>query len=121
MARINAIGTGYEDDDLDHVVSTHHVIFCLFTHCIQLRTRHIQAIALPKTSSPEHIKYVISRINALATLHKRSGKPEAIKIIAMIENAEAMVAIEAIAASGKGHLDALLVGFVGIFRKNRCL
>lgn len=39
----------------------------------------------------------------------------------MIESAEAMVAIEAIAASGKGHLDALLVGFVGIFRKNRCL
>ncbi|OXC70511.1 hypothetical protein AYX13_00986 [Cryptococcus neoformans] len=92
VARINAIGTGYEDDDLDHV----------------LRARHIQAIALPKTNSPEHIKYVISRINALAPLHKRSGQPEAIKIIAMIESAEAMVAIEAIAASGKGHLDALL-------------
>ncbi|KIR68752.1 citrate lyase subunit beta-like protein [Cryptococcus bacillisporus CA1873] len=92
VARINAIGTGYENDDLDHV----------------LRTRHVQAIALPKTNSPEHIEYVISRINALAPPHKRSGQPEAIKIIAMIENAQAMVAIEAIAASGNGHLDALL-------------
>lgn len=92
VARINAIGTGYEDDDLNYV----------------LRTRHVQAIALPKTNSPEHIEYVISRINALAPMHKQSGQPEAIKIIAMIENAQAMVAIEAIAASGKGHLDALL-------------
>ncbi|KIR56992.1 citrate lyase subunit beta-like protein [Cryptococcus gattii Ru294] len=92
VARINAIGTGYENDDLDHV----------------LRTRHVQAIALPKTNSPEQIEYVISRINALAPPHKRSGQPEAIKIIAMIENAQAMVAIEAIAASGNGHLDALL-------------
>lgn len=74
----------------------------------------MQAIALPKTNSPEHIEYVISRINALAPPHKRSGQPEAIKIIAMIENAQAMVAIEAIAASGNGHLDALMVSFVGI-------
>lgn len=74
----------------------------------------MQAIALPKTNSREHIEYVISRINALAPPHKRSGQPEAIKIIAMIENAQAMVAIEAIAASGNGHLDALLVSFVGI-------
>ena len=81
----------------------------------QLRTRHVQAIALPKTNSPEHIEYVISRINALAPMHKQSGQPEAIKIIAVIENAKAMVAIEAIAASGKGHLDALLVSFVSIF------
>ncbi|WVQ83310.1 hypothetical protein IAT38_005449 [Cryptococcus sp. DSM 104549] len=92
VARINAIGTGYEDDDLDAV----------------LRTRHLEAIALPKTNSPDHIAYLISRINKLAPPPKRSGKEGAIKIIAMIENARAMVAIEAIAASGEGHLDALL-------------
>ncbi|WVQ75943.1 hypothetical protein IAR50_005578 [Cryptococcus sp. DSM 104548] len=92
VARVNAIGTGYEEEDLDAV----------------LRTRHVEAIALPKTDCPEHIKYVISRINALSPPHKRSGQPDAIKIIAMIEDARAMVAIEAIAASGKGHLDALL-------------
>ncbi|KAK8870074.1 hypothetical protein IAR55_000644 [Kwoniella newhampshirensis] len=92
MARINAIGTGYEEADLDEV----------------LRTRHLSAIALPKTTSAEHIAYLISRINKLAPKHKRSGQEEAIKIIAMIENSRAMVSIESIAASGEGHLDALL-------------
>ncbi|WWD15632.1 hypothetical protein CI109_100054 [Kwoniella shandongensis] len=92
VARINAIGTGYEEADLDEV----------------LRTRHLEAIALPKTTSAEHITYLISRINKLAPYHKRSGQEGAIKIIAMIENARAMVGIESIAASGQGHLDALL-------------
>ncbi|ODO08670.1 citrate lyase subunit beta-like protein [Cryptococcus wingfieldii CBS 7118] len=92
VARVNAIGTGYEEEDLDAV----------------LRTRHVEAIALPKTDCPDHIEYVISRINALSAPHKRSGQPGAIKIIAMIENARAMMAIESIAQSGKGHLDALL-------------
>ncbi|WRT66818.1 uncharacterized protein IL334_003781 [Kwoniella shivajii] len=92
VARINAIGTGYEDDDLNAVLST----------------KHLSAIALPKTNSAEHISYLISKINALAPSHKRTGGEKPLKIIAMIESARAMVAIESIAASGKGHLDALL-------------
>ncbi|WVQ70458.1 uncharacterized protein L199_008685 [Kwoniella botswanensis] len=92
VARINAIGTGYEDDDLKAV----------------LPTKHLQAIALPKTNSPDHISYLISRINQLAPPQKRTGGDQPIKIIAMIESARAMIDIERIAGSGKGHLDALL-------------
>nr|ODN93694.1 citrate lyase subunit beta-like protein [Cryptococcus depauperatus CBS 7855] len=92
VARINAIGTNYEQDDLDEI----------------LRTRHLQTIALPKTNSADHIEYIISRINKLAPEFKRSGKPGAIRIIGMIETAKAMVDIKTIAASGRGHLDALL-------------
>ncbi|WVQ98422.1 hypothetical protein IAU59_005545 [Kwoniella sp. CBS 9459] len=92
VARINAVGTGFEEDDLNAV----------------LPTKNLSAIALPKTNSPEHIAYLISRINTLAPPHKRSDGPEPIKIIAMIESAKAMIGIEGIAASGKGHLDALL-------------
>ncbi|OCF44752.1 citrate lyase subunit beta-like protein [Kwoniella heveanensis CBS 569] len=92
VARINAVGSGFEEADLDAV----------------LPTKYLSAIALPKTNSPEHIAYLISRINALAPPHKRSNGSEPIKIIAMIESARAMVEIEGIAASGKGHLDALL-------------
>ncbi|WVW83514.1 hypothetical protein I302_105535 [Kwoniella bestiolae CBS 10118] len=92
VARINAIGTGYEEDDLNAV----------------LPTKHLQTIALPKTNSPDHITYLISRINQLAPTHKRTGGSSPIKIIAMIESARALVDIERIASSGEGHLDAFL-------------
>ncbi|WVF72526.1 hypothetical protein IAT40_007343 [Kwoniella sp. CBS 6097] len=92
VARINAFGTGFEEDDLNAV----------------LPTKNLSAIALPKTNSPEHIAHLISRINSLAPPHKRTNGSEPIKIIAMIESARAMVGIQSIAASGKGHLDALL-------------
>ncbi|WWC85161.1 uncharacterized protein L201_000018 [Kwoniella dendrophila CBS 6074] len=92
VARINAIGTGYEEDDLNAI----------------LPTKNVQAIALPKTNSAEHIEYLISKINQLAIPSKRSNGENPIKIIAMIENAKAMIEIENIAKSGKRHLDALL-------------
>ncbi|WWC61474.1 uncharacterized protein I303_104058 [Kwoniella dejecticola CBS 10117] len=92
VARINALGTGFEEKDLQAV----------------LPTRHLETIALPKTQSAEHISYLVSKINELAPPEKRSGSSRPIKIIAMIESARAMVEIENIARSGKGHLDALL-------------
>jgi citrate lyase subunit beta-like protein len=92
VARINAVGTGFEVDDLDAV----------------LRARHVQAIALPKTNDPEHIEWVVSRIKALCPPDKQAGKENAVRIIGMIESAEAMVRINEIAAAGRGHLDALL-------------
>ncbi|ORY21373.1 Pyruvate/Phosphoenolpyruvate kinase-like domain-containing protein [Naematelia encephala] len=92
MVRINAVGTGNESADLDDA----------------LRTRHIQAIALPKTTDPEHIEWVVSRIQRLCPKDKQTGGSNAIRIIAMIENAIGMIRIEQIAQSGQGHLDALL-------------
>ncbi|RSH78814.1 uncharacterized protein EHS24_001729 [Apiotrichum porosum] len=92
MARINAVGTGFEIDDLDTV----------------LRTRNIEAVALPKTNDPDQIEWVVSRIDALCPPEKRRGGANPLRIIGMIESAEAMVKIERIAAAGKGHLDALL-------------
>jgi citrate lyase beta subunit len=76
---------------------------------IQLRTRHIEAIALPKTNSPEHIEWLVSTIDRLCPTAKRRGGSSPMRIIGMIESAEGMVRIGEIAASGKGHLDALLV------------
>ncbi|GFZ46480.1 hypothetical protein JCM24511_04727 [Saitozyma sp. JCM 24511] len=92
MARINAVGTGYEAHDLDEV----------------LRTRHVEAIALPKTNSPDHVEWVVSMIERLSPREKRRGGKSPIRIIGMIESAEAMVRIEEIAGSGRGCLDALL-------------
>lgn len=78
----------------------------------QLRTRNIEAIALPKANDPDHIEWVVSRIDALCPPEKRRGGANPIRIIGMIETAEAMMKIKEIAASGKGHLDALLVSKV---------
>ena len=78
---------------------------------LQLRTRHIAAIALPKTNSPDHVDYVVSRIQRLCDPDKQRGE-RAIRIIAMIESARALIRIKEIAQAGKGHLDALLVSIV---------
>lgn len=75
----------------------------------QLRTRNIQAIALPKTTSADHIDWLVSRIKHLSPSHRQRGGAEGIKIIAMIENARGMINIEEIAKSGEGYLDGLLV------------
>ena len=75
----------------------------------QLRTRNIQAIALPKTTSADHINWLVSRIEHLSPKHKRKGGEEGIKIIAMIENARGIINIEEIAKAGEGYLDGLLV------------
>jgi citrate lyase beta subunit len=76
---------------------------------IQLRTRNIQAIALPKTTSADHINWLVSRIEHLSPSHKLKGKEDGIKIIAMIENARGMINIEEIARAGEGYLSGLLV------------
>ena len=77
---------------------------------MQLRTRNIQAIALPKTTTPDHVEWLVSRIERHSPPHKLRGKAEGIKIIAMIENAKGMINIERIAKAGEGYLDGLLVG-----------
>jgi citrate lyase beta subunit len=79
---------------------------------IQLRTRNIQAIALPKTTSADHINWLVSRIEHLSPSHKLKSKEEGIKIIAMIENARGMINIEEMAKAGEGYLDGLLVRYV---------
>jgi citrate lyase subunit beta-like protein len=83
----------------------------------QLRTRHVEAIALPKTNSPDHVEWVVSMIERLSPREKWRGGKSPIRIIGMIESAEAMVRIKEIAASGEGYLDALLVGRSGVLWK----
>ena len=51
----------------------------------------------------------MSRIKTLCPPEKQANGANPIRIIGMIETAEAMMKIKEIAASGKGHLDALLV------------
>ncbi|KAL1406134.1 hypothetical protein Q8F55_007817 [Vanrija albida] len=92
VARINAVGTGFEEADLDAI----------------LRTRNVDAIMLPKTNEPDHIDWVVSRIRALAPPDKQRGGARPLRIIGMIESAVAMVRIEEIAQAGRGHLDSLL-------------
>jgi len=75
---------------------------------VQLRTRHVEAIALPKTTTPDHIEWLVSRIEHLCPREKKKGAEGAIRIIAMIENARGMVDIERIARAGEGYLDGLL-------------
>jgi citrate lyase subunit beta-like protein len=80
----------------------------------QLRTHHVEAIALPKTNSPDHVEWVVSMIERLSPREKRRGGKSPIRIIGMIESAEAMVRIKEIAGSGEGYLDGLLVGRSGV-------
>lgn len=96
MVRINGVGTGSEAADLEAV----------------LRTRHVGALALPKTTAPAHLEWVKGEINRLADARKRSGGEEPIRIVGMVENARGMVGVEGIAQAGKGHLDALLVSLI---------
>lgn len=141
MARINAVGTGYEAHDLDEVVRALISTSTLAPSPVfpkraspaaqrtafrveadegtsrltpQLRTRHVEAIALPKTNSPDHVEWVVSMIERLSPREKRRGGKSPIRIIGMIESAEAMVRIKEIAGSGRGYLDALLVGRSGL-------
>ncbi|KAI9638637.1 Pyruvate/Phosphoenolpyruvate kinase-like domain-containing protein [Dioszegia hungarica] len=92
MARINAVGTGFEQDDVDTI----------------LRTRHVEAIALPKTNHPDHLAWLVSRIKQLCPPEKQANGSNPLRIIGMIESAEAMVGIREIARAGEGHLNALL-------------
>lgn len=111
MARVNALGTGYEQQDVDDIVRSPSP-YPIRSNCAdrrQLRTRNVQAIALPKTTSPEHIEWLVSRIEHFSPKHKQKGGGEVIKIIAMIENARGMINIERIAQAGEGYLDGLLV------------
>lgn len=105
MARVNAIGTEFVESDVDDIVRP----TLLTNNWNKLRTRNIQAIALPKTTTPDHIEWLVSRIERLSPPHKLRGKEESIKIIAMIENAKGMINIEQIARAGEGYLDGLLV------------
>lgn len=69
----------------------------------------MQAIALPKTTTPDHIEWLVSRIERLVPRHKLKDGENPLRIIAMIENARGMVEITSIARSGGGYLDGLLV------------
>jgi len=97
MVRINAIGTGHETSDLEAILST----------------KNIQAIALPKTESRDHVLWVKSMIERYAEVDKRPGGKRGIKLIGMIENARGMMRIREIAESGKGCLDGLVVSQYG--------
>ncbi|KAL8278379.1 hypothetical protein RQP46_009271 [Phenoliferia psychrophenolica] len=89
--RINAVGTGFEQDDLEAVLSC----------------RHISAIMLPKTESADHVDWVVSMIQKHAEPRRRSGV-DPMRIVALIENSTAMMNLKEIAQSGNGHLDALV-------------
>ncbi|GFZ44367.1 hypothetical protein JCM24511_02089 [Saitozyma sp. JCM 24511] len=80
----------------------------LVADVLNLRTKMVSALALPKTTTPDHLSFVVDRINKLAP-DKGTGKDKAIRVIAMIENARGMEMIGEIARAAEGHLDALLV------------
>lgn len=92
IVRINSIGSGFEEEDLRAV----------------LQTKHIQGIALPKANDVSHVAQVVAAINKYAAESKRSGGSDPLRLIGMIESAEAMVKLRDIASHGHGHLDALL-------------
>ncbi|KAK4701765.1 citrate lyase subunit beta-like protein, partial [Phenoliferia sp. Uapishka_3] len=94
--RINAVGTGFEQDDLEAV-----------TKNLKLACRHISAIMLPKTESADHVDWVVSMIKKHAEPHRQKGA-DPMRIVALIENSTAMMNLKEIAQSGKGHLDALV-------------
>ena len=129
MVRVNAVDTEWAERDVDEVVSAYshvssphrhsHVLAhnahqgaARSTHIrpltAQLRTRNIQAIALPKTNDPSHLAWLASRIDELCPPEKRRGGNEPVRIIGMIESAEAMVKIHDIAKAADGYLDGLL-------------
>ena len=93
MVRINAIGTGFEQADLESV----------------LPTRHIQSLALPKTTTREHMEYLIDQIEKHVPEEKKKGREGSLKVIAMIENARGMMNLKEIIEGGKGYIDGLLV------------
>lgn len=122
MARVNALDTDYAESDVDEIVRTSSPDDSLSasqTDEVQLRTRNVQAIALPKTTTSEHVEWLLSRIERLSPSHKLKGGESPMRIIAMIENARGMVEIESIARSGQGYLDGLLVRFLPIFALHR--
>ncbi|KAM0745971.1 beta subunit of citrate lyase [Meredithblackwellia eburnea MCA 4105] len=88
--RINAVGTGLEKDDLEAV----------------LGAEHITAIMLPKTESADHVNWVVSMIHKHA---RQRPREDPIRIVSLIESSNAMMNLKEIAASGQGHLDALVV------------
>ncbi|KAK1924602.1 Pyruvate/Phosphoenolpyruvate kinase-like domain-containing protein [Papiliotrema laurentii] len=92
MVRVNAVGTGLEQADLEAV----------------LPSRHIEALALPKTTTPEHMRYLIAQIEKFAPREKHAGGQRALKVIAMIENARGMMGLKEIIEAGRGYIDGLL-------------
>ena len=106
--RVNAVGTGLEQDDLEAVVG--FLVPSVCQRSRQLPTRHIQALALPKTSSPEHLEYLIAQIEKHASRDKHAGGENALRVIAMIENAKGTMNLKEIIEAGKGYIDGLLVG-----------
>lgn len=105
MVRVNAVGTGFEQSDLESV----------------LPTKHIQALALPKTTIADHMRHLVDQIEKLAPESKRRGRKEALRVIAMIENARGMMNLREIIEAGQGYIDGLLVSriFAGLMAVRR--
>ena len=64
---------------------------------------------MPKTSSAEHLAYLIAQIEKHASKDKHAGGEHALRVIAMIENARGMMNLKEIVEAGKGYIDGLLV------------
>lgn len=110
MVRVNAVGTGLEQADLEAVVSRGlRPLNQIYPLSHQLPSRHIEALALPKTTTPEHMRYLIAQIEKFAPREKHAGGQRALKVIAMIENARGMMGLKEIIEAGRGYIDGLLV------------
>lgn len=75
----------------------------------KLPTKHLQALALPKTTSSEHMRYLVAQIEKYAPKHKYQGQEQGLRVIAMIENARGMMNLKEIIEAGQGYIDGLLV------------
>jgi len=90
LARINAVGTGLEADDLAAVLPSQP-----------------DGIVVPKVSDAAQVRWVSEQIGAVE--HARGWKLGSIRLIAMIESARGVVNLREI-ASADARLDALIFG-----------
>lgn len=90
LARINAVGSGLETDDLSTVLPAHP-----------------HGIVVPKVESAEHIQWVSNKITEV---EKENDWPEGeMRVIAIVESARGIVNLEQI-ASADPRLEALIFG-----------
>lgn len=84
--RINSIGSGLEVGDLQMV----------------LQGKNLDTIVIPKVESSEHLAFVGTMIDCICPERRNE-----IKLVALIESANALVNIKEISAAEKGRLSAL--------------
>ena len=85
--RINSIGSGLELDDLESIVREESVYLCPLTKS-QVSSPNLDVIVIPKVETARHLSFVGNVIDAKISDPDRRNR---IRLIALIESAEAML------------------------------